>query len=313
MRQTYVIFGYGPVGQSIVHQLLARGTGETIRVAQRTRPADLPVGVTFQSCDMRDAAAVATACEGADQIVLAVGFAYQSTTWASHWPAAMAHVLAGAQRAGARLIFVDNLYLYGPQTRPLVETMPPMDYGRKPAVRAAITRQWLAAHHEGKVRVTALRAPDFYGPGVKQSHLGELGLAAIAQGKKAMLIVDPDQPHDFAYVPDIGRAVMSLLDADDSDFGQAWHVPSAPTTSPRAILDIAARQLNQTLKLTSLPMAWLPILGLVHPMMREMVEMRFQWDRPYQVDCKKFETRFWADPTSFERGVQETLKSFQSQ
>lgn len=222
----------------------------------------------------------------------------------------MENVLAAAAEVKARIVFVDNLYMYGPQTEPLRETMALQDYGAKPAVRTAITRQWMAAHQSGRVTFAALRAPDFYGPGVKNSHLGALAFGHLANGKTPMLVVDPDRPHAFAYVPDIARGVIALLDAPDADFGQAWHIPSAPMRTPREILALATGTRNQKLRITTVPMFLFPLLGLFMPFMKEMSEMRFQWDRPYDVDASKFAERFFSDVTPLEVGAVETLKSF---
>lgn len=301
-----LVIGYGPVGAAVV----AQGGGQSLRVAQRRRPQGLPAGVEFVACDVLNAAAVRAAAEGVAQIVLSVGFAYDRKVWRADWPRAMSNVLAAAEAVGARLVFVDNLYMYGPQTGPLHEDMPLARHGAKPAVRAAITETWMSAHQTGRVRVAAVRASDFYGPGVALSHLGAQGLGALAQGRPAMLVVDPDQPHDFAYVPDIARAVWSLLGAPDGDFGQAWHVPQAPTRTTRQVLALGASEAGVALKLRRVPPSLLPVLGLVTPVLREMAEMRFQWDRPYRVDASKFARRFWSDPTPFEVGVPLTIQSF---
>lgn len=138
------------------------------------------------------------------------------------------------------------------------------DFGAKPTVRAAITRQWIEAHKAGRVKVAALPAPDFYGPGVTQSHLGDVAFGNLVIGKSVMLIVNPEQPHAFAYVPDIARGVVSLLDAPDDDFGQAWYIPCAPMTTPREILSIGAQSLGQKLKSTSIPLWALSIFWSLH-------------------------------------------------
>jgi nucleoside-diphosphate-sugar epimerase len=139
-----------------------------------------------------------------------------------------------------------------------------------------------------------------------------MALGALAKGKPAMMIVDANQKHDFAYVPDIGRGVLSLLNAPDEDFGQAWHLPCAPIQTPREILSLASLYTGKPLKLSALPMAFLPFLGLFNSMMAEMAEMRFQWDRTYQVDATKFAKRFWNDPTPFSVGVAATLKVYKT-
>lgn len=306
MSGDILVIGYGAVGKATVQAL----SGRAVRVAQRNRPKDLPADIPFVACDVLDATSLRNAVRAASQIVFAIGFPYEGKIWQDAWPKAMANLLDAAEQEKARVVFVDNLYMYGPQTTPLREDMALQYYGAKPAVRAKITRQWMEAHRTGRVKFVALRAPDFYGPSVTQSHLGDQAFGNLAKGKSAMLIVDPDQRHAFAYVPDIARGVITLLDAPDEDFGQAWHIPCAHAISPREILAIGAKSLGKKTKITSIPMWLLPIFGLFMPFMKEMVEMRFQWDRPYDVDASKFAKRFWSDATPFEIGAVETMKSF---
>jgi hypothetical protein len=151
----------------------------------------LPAGATFTCCDILDASSVTNAVDSARQLVMAIGFAYEGSTWRASWPRATANLLAACEVARARLRFVDNLYMYGPQQEPLREDMPLADYGINPAVSAAITRQWQTAHRAGRVKVAALRAPDFYGPEVSLSHLGDVGFGALAKRKRVTLIAPP--------------------------------------------------------------------------------------------------------------------------
>ena len=305
MPNEIVILGYGPVGRATVAALLAKG--RAVRVAQRSRPADLAAAVPFTPCDVLDARSVRTAIEGAAQVAVAIGFEYLGAVWEKVWPVAMQNLLDACAAENIRMVFLDNLYMYGPQHAPLVETMPLSDRKRKPAARARITRMW---QQDRRVRVAALRAPDFYGPGVLLSHVGETGLAAIARGKAASFVFPPDQPHDFAYIPDIGRAMVSLLDADDAAFGQVWHMPCAPTLTSRQILAMGARAAGVPLKLRNIPPFLLDMLAPFVPFLRELREMRFQWDRPYRVDAAKWKAGFWSDATPFETGVAATIASF---
>jgi len=310
MSSAIVVVGFGPVGRATTEALINRGT--TVRVVQRSRLADLPRGASFQACDVLDAAAVRAAIDGAGQVVVAIGFPYVGATWRASWPRAMQNLIKACEASRARMVFADNLYMYGPQHDPLREDMALADYGIKPAVRAEITRIWMSASAAGRVRIAALRAPDFYGPGFTQSHLGEMAFGALARGKRATLIAPPDTPHDFAYVPDIARAVVTLLDAPDDAFGQAWHIPCAPMQTPREILQLGADALGVKLRIAALPLWSLPIMGIGSPMMREIAEMRFQWDRPYRVDARKFAARFWSDVTPFEVGARATALSFRT-
>ncbi len=302
------VFGYGPTGEATVERLLARG--QKVRVVQRHRPDNLPSGAAFQICDALNADDVLAAIAGAEQAVITTGFEYSGKVWKQAWPKAMANFIAAAEATGARVVLIDNLYMYGPQTLPLTEDMDLTTYGVKPAVRAAVTQMWMDAAWDGRITWAALRAPDFYGPGVGRSHLGDAAFGMIGQGKTATLVMPPDMPHAMAYVPDIGRAAVTLLDAPDDAYGQAWHVPCAPTTTPRRILEIGAKALGQKAKVMSMPSWALPIIGLFVPFMKEVAEMSFTWDRPYHVDASKFAARFWSDATPIETGARVTALSF---
>ncbi|MGA2494292.1 MAG: NAD-dependent epimerase/dehydratase family protein, partial [Roseiarcus sp.] len=247
---------------------------------------------------------------GLSQVVLAIGFPYVGALWREAWPRTMTNFVEACAAEGARLVFFDNLYMYGPQTAPLSETTPLQPYGVKPAARVAATRIWLAASEAGRLRVAALRAPDFYGAGAAQAHLGDTAFGALVRGGRAFFIGSPDMPHDFAYVPDCARAVISLLEAPDDAFGQAWHVPCAPTRTPREILALGAAAIGVAPKAIGLPPALIAPLGLFMPPLRELAEMRFQWDRPYRVDSSRFRARFWSDATPFEVGAPATALWF---
>ena len=301
-----IIFGYGAIGRAVTKLLLKQGNA--VCIAQRRRPADLPSGVAYTACDILERDAVRRAVEGAGQVVLAVGFPYDARVWRTAWPKAMTNIVEACAAAGARLVFLDNLYQLGPQTEPRDENMPLSSASEKGAVLTKVTRIWMAAR--SRVRVAALRCPDFYGPGVAASHIGSTGFGRVANGKPALLLAPPDTPHDFAYVPDIARAVVTLLGAPDDAFGQIWNMPCAPTRTPREILQLGADAIGIPLRLLAIPLWLLPLLGLFSRMVKEVADVGFTWDRPYQVDAGKFTRRFWSDVTPFETGVPATARSF---
>ncbi len=308
MSGTTVVLGNGTVGRLVTRTLLDRG--DSVRIAQRTRPADLPPGASFIACDILERDAVHTAVQGAGQVVLAVGFPYDSRVWQTAWPRTMTNVVEACEAAGARIVFLDNLYQLGPQNEPRREDMPLSSAGGKPPILTEVTRIWMAARD--RVRLAALRCPDFYGPGVSASHIGDTGFGRLANGKAALLLAPPDTPHDFAYVPDIARAIVTLLDAPDDAFGQVWNMPCAPTRTPREILQLGAEAIGVRLRITSVPLWLLPLLGRFSRTMKEVADVAFTWDRPYQVDASKFTRRFGLDVTPFEAGAPATARSFQA-
>ena len=148
MREEIGIVGLGPVGAATASTLSARGVA--VRIAQRSAPEALPAGAAFVHCDAIDKDSVRAAVAGLRQVVLAIGFPYVGALWRAVWPRVMTNFVEACAAEGARLVFVDNLYMYGPQTAPLSETTPLSPYGVKPATRVEATRIWQAASAAGR-------------------------------------------------------------------------------------------------------------------------------------------------------------------
>ena len=305
---TTIVLGFGVVGRAVTKALLDRG--DEVCVAQRKRPGDLPQNVSFKRCDVSNADDVLKTVEGAQQVVLAIGLPYDRRVWRDVWPTAMTNVVEACASSGAKLVFVDNLYQLGPQREPRREDMMLTTRGAKPAILTQVTGIWMAAAAAGRVRVAALRCSDFYGPDVVMSHLGATAFSPLVKGKPAVILTPPDTPHDFAYVPDIARAVVTLLDAPDDAYGQVWNMPCAPTRTPREILQLGADALGVKLKITTIPLWLLPVLGVGWTFAREIADVGFTLDRPYVVDASKFTRRFWSDVTPIEVGAAATARSF---
>jgi len=297
-----VVLGAGPVGRAVVDRLRVRDCA--VRVVTRSGIAQFPPGVEVRQANVGDPGLLARACDGATVVYGCVGV--ENTRWLERWPLMMEGMLAGTAAVGARFVFVDNLYMYGPTDEVLTEDLPLTTYGRTPATCARLTRMWHEAHRAGSVQVAALRVSDFYGPGVTRSVLGEQTLGRIAQGKSVKWVGGIDQAHSVSYVPDVARALVSIGEADDEAMGQAWHVPNAPDRTPRQLLQLFAEIANQTLTLSARSAILLNLTGLVSPAMREFKEMHYRWNRPFRVDAAKFGRRFWTDATPFDVGMRAT-------
>ena len=308
MAGNVTVMGYGAVGRETVKLLADRG--DKVRVAQRSHPRGLRLEAEFVPTDVLNPESVLKACAGSEAVICCLGFPYDSRIWQKTWPKAMANLLSACEKAKARFIFADNLYMYGPQTAPLTEDMPLTEFGRKPRVRAEITRLWQAAHRQGRVQAVAVRASDFYGPDVPTSVISAYGVKNLLAGKSAVMPYPVIFPHDLTYVPDFARALVTLLDAPDEDYGQAWHVPNAPARTYRALIEDAAALVGVEPKMRVIPLILLELAGLFSRQTYELIEMRFQSDRPYLVNAQKFSKRFWADATSFEDGLRATIASY---
>ena len=269
--EMHVVFGAnGPVGVELVRQLVAQGIG--VRAVCRSGRADVPAGVEVVAGDAGDKEQVCRLCEGAGILYCCVGMPY--TEWREQFPPVIDGLIAGGEQSGARLVFADNLYCYGPADGPLTEDLPATRYGVKPALRARLAENILEAHRQGRISATILRASDFYGPGVTNAMLGERVFPALLEGKKVQLLGDVDLEHTYTYVPDFARGLITVALSAQA-LGRAWHVPSAATLSTREVLEIAARLPGRSLEISALPGWVLGLLALFNPVMRELKEMQY--------------------------------------
>lgn len=97
-----------------------------------------------------------------------------------------------------------------------------------------MARTALAAHEGGRLEVTIGRAPDFYGPHVTVSAVGERVFANALREKSITVLGDVDVLHTHTYIDDFTDLLVTLGSHDEAT-GEAWHVPSAETKTTRTI------------------------------------------------------------------------------
>jgi nucleoside-diphosphate-sugar epimerase len=175
-----------------------------------------------------------------------------------------------------------------------------------------MARELLAAHHAGRVEVVIGRASDYFGPhGGGQSNLGDRVFPAAVDGRTATVLGDPDQPHTYTYIPDIGEGLAVLGEHPDAP-GQVWHLPNDPDTR-------TTRQLVETVyqlagrprgRLRAMPPFLLRALGMVNPTVRELVEMQYQFDEPFVVDSSKITSKLGVEATPVEQALGDTLRAY---
>ena len=276
----HVIVGKGPVGTTTAGELASRG--HEVRVLSRSGGRSTEA-IEHRQVDATDADALAAASTGAAALYNAVNPAY--TRWATDWPPVAAALLSAAERTGAVLVTMSNLYAYGRPSGPMTPDSPLAATDTKGRVRARMWLDALAAHEAGRVRVTEARAADFVGPQVpgSQSHLGRQ-LGSIRKGRRAWVIGDPDAPRTWAYLPDVA-ATLATLGTDERSLGRAWHVPSNPPRSQRQALgDLAAAMGRPAVPVSTIPWPVLRAMGVAVPLLREIVDVRHQFDQPYVID-----------------------------
>jgi len=299
-----VVFGTGQVGRVLAALLADRGV--TVRVVSRRRPAGLAAGTDWRAADATDPDAASDAAKGAAVIYQCLNAPYAQ--WPERFPPLQRGVLAAAERAGALLVSLENLYGYGPTGgRPMTEDLPLAATTVKGRTRAAMTGELLAAAEAGRVRIAIGRASDFFGAGVTQgSALGERIFGNALAGRRADFIGNADLPHTYSYVPDIAAGLVTL-GTDARAAGQVWHLPGPQTVTTRALLDLVAVQVGHPVGVRSVPKPALRVLGLINPMLRGLAETSYQFDEPFVLDTTRYQATFGPAGTPLAAAVAATV------
>jgi nucleoside-diphosphate-sugar epimerase len=304
--ELHVIFGTGPVGRALMHELLVKG--RRVRVVNRSGQLADRGGAEVVQGDATDLDFARRACRDAAVVYNCTNAPY--TQWPEKFPALQTGVLEGAASAGAKLVVMENLYMYGSSHgQPLTEDLPYAARTRKGSTRARMAEELLEAHARGKVRVAIGRASDFFGPGGLDSAAGERMFGPAIAGKTVQVLGNPDLLHTYSYLPDIGRGLAVLGERDEA-LGQAWHLPNAAAITTRQFIELIAAAAGTHPVIQAAPRLLIQGLGLVNPLMRELAEMLYEFEEPFIVDDSCFRQTFGLTATPLEEAIKTTTAWF---
>lgn len=283
--------------------------GYSLRLVSRN-PKAVHASDELFSADLLDAAAVQQAVAGSAAVALVAGFPYKTSVWKTTWPVVIRNVIAACQAENAKLLFFDNVYALGAVAGAMSEQTPIKPNSHKGQVRAEVVQQVLAAQQKGLQTIIA-RAPDFYGPKGTLGTPNFLVFDKFAAGKKPSLLGSDSVDHTYIYTPDAGRAVAKLL-TTDAAWNQIWNLPVDPSPITGAeFVRLAAQAFGAKPVYSILPKLMVRIGGLFDTNVREMVEMMYQYDRPYTFDSSKFAAAIPDfHPTSYAEGLAAVAASY---
>jgi nucleoside-diphosphate-sugar epimerase len=302
----HVILGAGgAIGTPLAAELLE--VGARLRTVSRTGRG--PNGAERASAELTKSDDVLRVVGESSTVYLLAGLAYDRRVWREQWPRIMKNVVSACKSKGARLIFFDNVYMYGKVDGPMTETTAVRPSSVKGAVRAEIAGYLQDEMAAGRITAIIARSADFYGPWAVQSSIPALLVfQKLFAGKAAQALGRADVAHSYTYTLDCVRALRLLAAADDA-YSQVWHLPTAhPPMTARGFVELAARELGVPARLTVIPGWAVRTMGLSSTLLREAGEMLYQSENDYVFDSSKFERRFAFTPTPYEDGIRETLR-----
>src|SRR5215212_8994674 len=247
--------------------------GTRVRMVNRSGRADVAEGVEVVGGDAADSTFTREVSAGASVVYFALNPPYNR--WPELFPSLQAGVLEGAVRAG-------------------------------------MSRELMEADASGKVRVAIGRASDFFGPRVLASAAGEQIFGRAVEGKSAQVAGDPDQPHTYTYVPDLGKGLVILGEREEA-LGRAWHLPSPETVTTRDFVEMIFEEVGKPARIQAAPKILLRAMGLFNPGIRETIEMLYEFEEPFVVDDSRFEQAFGEQATLLREAIQRTVRWYREE
>ncbi|MGA7106573.1 MAG: NAD-dependent epimerase/dehydratase family protein [Terracidiphilus sp.] len=297
----------GAISNELVKLLVARK--EAFRLVSRRAPMSADAKETV-AADLSDREQAVRAVAGSSVVYLLAGLKYDHKLWAEMWPQIMDNTVEACKRAGAKLVFFDNVYMYGKVIGAMTEETPFRPQSKKGETRAqiatALINEWKAGNLTGMIA----RAADFYGPHASNGIPNAMVFEPLSKGKKPMCLVSDGVPHSYTYTPDAARALVTLT-ASEAAWNQTWHVPTTPRPlTGREFIVHAARQMGRKPKYRVLSRRMVRMVGWFNPVVGEVYEMLYQNSSPYLFDSSKYAKTFGFAGTPYAEGIRVTAESY---
>lgn len=285
---------------------------DTIRLVSRT-PKKVNDGDLLFPANLDDPAQVMKAVAGSQIAYVTVGYDYNTKLWREKWPVLIKNVVDACIQQQCKLVFFDNIYaIGGDNVTHITENSPMSPCSKKGEVRAGVDRSILEAVEAGKLDAIIARAPDFFGPVKDKSITMNMIYDNLVKGKKAQWFCDANRIHSTGYTPDLGLGT-AMLGNTPTAYNQIWNLPvdtHAPTGTEWAKLFAQEMPTSKAPTGVQVLPGWgMRALGLFVPILKEMYEMRYQYDRDYFFDSAKFNKAFNYTPTTNAAAVKETVEA----
>jgi nucleoside-diphosphate-sugar epimerase len=248
------------------------------------------------------------AVAGSEVAYLLAGLPYKTSLWQEQWPKLMKNVIDACKKHNTKLVFFDNVYAYGLVKGVMTEDTPFNPTSKKGEVRAKVATMLLDEIKAGNLNGMIVRGADFYGPNALLSLTYQMVTTKLKEKKSSQWIGDIKKIHTFTYTPDAGKAT-AILGNTPSAYNQTWHaLTSKEKMTGEQYVKIATELMSRPNKVQALPKFGVQLLGLFIPVLREFVEMMYQYENDYLFDSSKFEKAFNIQATDYKVGIAETLK-----
>lgn len=250
------------------------------------------------------------AVKGSEVVYLTVGVKFKTKIWQKQWPVIIQNVIDACKEYQAKLVYLDNTYMYGKVQGWMTERTPFNPAGPKGEISAQMATRVLEEIRNGNLKALIARSADFYGPKAFHSYLNLLISERVAFRRPPLLFYSSRLRHAYTYAPDAGLG-MAMLGNTPSAFGQTWHLPTdhrVPTGAE--YVKMAGDEMFLRPKYKVLNQKDIEFAAYFNPLIKESLEILGQFEGDYLFDSSKFLSQFKFEATTYMDGFIDLMNEY---
>ena len=295
----------GSVGNALTYELLK--DNNKVRLVSRSG-FSIPKTETYKA-DLNSYNETLKSVENSSVVYLTVGLPYNSKIWDEKWMKIMENTINACKKVGAKLIFFDNVYMYGRVNGEMIESTPYNPCSKKGEIRAKVATLLENEMKNDNIKAIIARSADLYGPyAIKTSLPFILAIDKLMNGKKAQWMVNDNAKHPYTFTTDSAKAMILLANNQESD-NQIWHLPTYnPAITGKEFIELVAKELGVEPNYSVLKKWMIKMFGFFKDNVSETYEMLYQNEFDYNFNSSKFNDYFDYKPITYKDGIKETIK-----
>jgi nucleoside-diphosphate-sugar epimerase len=303
MKHTILGAG-GAIGNALAFELLQNNVD--VRLVSRSKFHIY--GTESVRADICSYKETLNSVKGSDIVYLCLGLPYESRIWAESWPIIMQNTIDACKSVNSKLVFFDNVYMYGKVNGRMTEATPYNPCSKKGETRAIISMMLEKEISRKNIDAIIARSADLYGPYSKEnSILFLLAIKKLINGKRAQWLMDANVLHSFTYTIDAAKGLI-LLAGNLDCYNKIWHLPTAEPVDGETLIHMTANLLGISPDYTILNKWAIYISGLFSKTSRELAEMLYQYEYKCYFDSMKFNDYFNYKPKTYREGIRATIE-----
>lgn len=311
MKSEILILGStGSIGYAFADNLISKNIAITVLVRDATKANNLlkpnPL-VEIIKGDVQNLELLKKISMDKKYIFHGINYPYDQ--WFGNMDIATVKVIEAASINKAMIIFPGNVYNYG--NLPIIkEDSPQNPCTRKGILRVELEKMLYEAAYAGKCKVLNVCLPDFWGPNVLNEGIKPIFMNAL-NGKALPSMIRTNIPHQMVFTKDAAEIMVRLMQRGMDKPYENYNYGGYTHPTLKGFLNQISRLANAPEKITTYPKWLFSVLGIFNPVMKEVKEMLYLFERTVILDDAKVRKLFPNfKETPMDEAITETLNWF---